>query len=148
MDPGLQVRSRKEFISPIRRILSFAGSILENDFQPALPGLAPLVPGKFRRNLKTGTAPSGFSFRRLPVKRPSPSERFLQPKAKKAKREVRLSSSYVWASTKRIMEVESMVSNITAENRLLRSQISKMILLICLGVIRLFLLLRTRTFRI
>ena len=52
MDPGLQVRSRKEFISPIRRILSFAGSILENDFQPALPGLAPLVPGKFRRNLK------------------------------------------------------------------------------------------------
>ena len=127
------MRLRKEFISPIRRILSFAGSILEKDVQPALPGLAPLVPGKFHPNLKAGTAPSGFFVRRLPVKRPSPSERFLQPKAKKAKREVRLSSSYVWASTKRFMAVESMVSNITAENRLLRSQISK-ILLICPGV--------------
>ena len=80
MDPGLQVPSRKEFISPIRRILSFAGSIFENDFQPALPGLAPLVPGKFRRNLKAGTAPSGFSF--LSRDRPIRSV-FFNPKQKR-----------------------------------------------------------------
>ena len=92
MDPGLQARSRKEFISPSRRMLSFAGSILENDFQPALPGLAPLFPGKSRRNLKAGAAPSGFSFRRL-LSRGRPlwsvvQLQHLQPKAKKAKRQV------------------------------------------------------------
>ena len=61
----------------------------------------------------------------------------LQPKAKKgeatsqAEFELRCA---LWTSTKRIMEVESMVSNLAAENRLLRSQISRMILLICPGV--------------
>ena len=116
-------------------------SIIENDFQPALPGLAPLFPGKSHRNLKAGTAPSGFSFCRLPVMRMSPSERrataasSTQSKKGKATSQAEFElRCALWASTKRIMEVETMVSNLTAENRLPRSPISKMILLISPGV--------------